>query len=82
MPLSSPMDIGTEIKDAIDALGIEAGTPVTGAQLIQVWTIVVEKIYADLQANAGVNAGAFEVIVTSGSSAGTYPVTGTGGPLE
>jgi hypothetical protein len=82
MPLSPPATIGAEIAAAIQAIGVEPGSPVTGAQLTAVWTAVVTKIYADLQGNAGVNPGAFEVIVTSGSSAGTYPVTGTGGPLE
>lgn len=75
MPLSSPGTIGGEIATAIQGIGVAPGTPVTGAQLTQVWTIVVQKLYTDLQSNAGVAPGTFNI-----PSIGT--VVGTGGPLE
>ena len=78
MPLSSPSAIGTEINSAINAIGIVGGTPITEEQKIQIWTIVVEKIYTDLQTNASVAPGSF--VVPSGPSAG--PIAGLGGPIE
>jgi hypothetical protein len=75
MPLSSPADIGAEIAGDIQAIGVEPGTPVTADQLKAIWTAVVTRIYADLQANAGVAPGTFNV-------PGYGPVEGLGGPLE
>lgn len=70
------------IVSRIAAIGVQAGTPVTGPQLLQVWTIVLDEDFLELESNAKVNAGAFQVVIAGGSSAGTYPVTGQGGPLE
>lgn len=69
------------IVSRINAIGVVAGTPVTGSQLLQVWTIVVDEHFLELEsANAKVNAGTYTVTV---SSFGTpTPVTGQGGPLE
>jgi hypothetical protein len=75
MPLSPPATIGAQIAEAIEALDIQAGTPVTLDQLKAVWTAAVTQIYNDLQANAGVQPGTFEV-------PGYGPVEGLGGPLE
>lgn len=70
----------TNIKNRIAALGVAAGTPVTGPQIIQVWTIVCDEIDLELEsANCKIAAGTFEVTV---GGPGTYPVTGDGGPVE
>lgn len=75
MPMSPAATIAAQIKSDIDAIGIVAGTAVTGAQITQALQAIVQRIYTDLQTNAQVNAGAFAVAAAPG------PVTGEGGPL-
>lgn len=69
------------IVSRINAIGVVAGTPVTGGQLLQVWTIVVDEHFLELEsANAKVNAGTYSVTVAAFGV--PTPVTGQGGPLE
>lgn len=71
----------SNIASRISALGVVAGTPVTGGQLIAVWNIVVDEHFLELEsANAKVNAGTYSVTVAAFGT--PTPVTGQGGPLE
>lgn len=75
MALSFPLT-GVAIAAAVKAQAaiIGTGTPVTDAQLEEVWKKAIEQLYADFAANADVAAGGF----TDGMS---LPVTGVGGPI-
>jgi len=55
--------LGTAIKNAVQALNIQAGTPITPNQIEDVWQAVSGQIVSHVQANAvvtvtGVQAGA------------------------
>lgn len=41
MPLDPAATWGADVKSAIDSVGVTAGSEVTPAQLIQVWTAIV-----------------------------------------
>lgn len=71
----------SNIASRINSIGVVAGTPVTSSQLIQVWTIVLDEHFLELEsANAKVNAGTYSVTVAAFGV--PTPVTGQGGPLE
>lgn len=72
MPLKTPATWGAETAAAIQTVGVVAGTPVTPAQLIQVWTKIKEVSVASL-GTADVAPGSF--------ANGAGPVAGTGGPV-
>ena len=54
MALSPPSTVAASIDSAIQAIGIESGTPITTAQRIKIWQAIVAAIYADIQSNAQV----------------------------
>lgn len=73
MPLKTAAEWGQETADAIAAVGVEAGTEVTPAQLALVWEKIKEVSIASL-GQADVAAGTF----VDGMAA---PVAGIGGPV-
>ncbi len=76
MALTPPATIAAQIVAAIDAISIPQDQPITDATKIQIWTIVVEKLYNDLKTNAAVAPGTFV-------STGPFnPIGGVGGPLS
>jgi hypothetical protein len=78
----NPIPVGDAIADFIQTQKPAPGAVITVAELKTMWEGIVTILYNDLKANLGVSAGSFEVEVTTGDSAGTYPVTGVGGPAS
>lgn len=72
MPLDAPNTWGQNIATAIAGLGVKAGTPVTPAQLAQMWTIIKTEDTSQL-GKSSVAPGSF--------SNGAGPVSGVGGPV-
>lgn len=72
MPTDSDTTWGTNIANAIKALNVQAGTPVTDAQLQQLWAAVKAEDKTQL-GKADVAPGSF--------SNGGGPVGGVGGPV-
>lgn len=72
MALDPPATWGKSIADAVKALGIAPGTPVSDAQLEQFWTLVktedTSQLTTKMQATGTTN-------VTFGSSTGVHPST-------
>ncbi len=73
MALDSNAVWGKAVADAIIAIGITAGTPITTGQLETVWAAIVGE-HATQLGKADVAPGGF---TNSGG-----PVTGTGGPVS
>jgi len=73
MPLKTAPVWGAETAAAIQTVGVAAGTPVTPAQLIQVWTQIKSVTIGSL-ALADVAPGSF--LGNQGA-----PIGGTGGPI-
>jgi len=77
MAMDSASTSGSTVATAIQGIGVEAGTPVSPAQLTQIWTIVFTEIKAQL-AQASVAPGTF---IDSPGPAGGGPISGIGGPV-
>jgi len=74
MSLDAPTLWATQIVAAAKAAGVQAGTPVTDAQLIAFWE-AVKTVDTTQLGKADVQPGSF---LDSQSA----PVTGTGGPVK
>ena len=72
MPLDSAAIWGKDVADAIKAIGVTAGTPVTDAQLEAMWAAIKgedrEQLTTKMEATGVTN-------VAGGSSAGPHPTT-------
>ena len=75
MPLDPPPTWGQQVAQAIKAIGVQAGTPVTDAQLEATWA-AVKTIDTSQLGKADVQPGSF--VAPSGGG----PVSGTGGPVN
>lgn len=80
---------GTRIRDAINAVGVVAGTPVTQAQLEQIWRAIKDEDKTELTTKMEYThqAGDFNVPATGIVDSVSQPCTGTAtnaasGPLK
>ena len=76
MPLKTATVWGQETADAIQTVGVTAGTPVTPAQLAEVWKKIKE-VSVESLGQGDVAPGSF----TAPPGTGGGPVTGVGGPV-
>lgn len=80
MALDTPTVWGKAVADAIKAIGVSAGTPVTDGQLESIWAAIVGEHRTQLTVNAAI-ATTVAVASVSGVTVGagvSGPGTGSG----
>lgn len=69
---------GNAVAAAVKAVGVQAGTDVTDAQLQAIWQAMADESKKEINTNAGIELQAGDVQVPgAGLSNGGGPVTGT-----